>query len=244
MTQQLLAFGRRQTLEMRLLDVNVVVSKFGKILRRTLRENIEITMNLAPVIGAVLADERQMEQVILNLTVNAQDAMPEGGQLVIATKDVCLDESFAEVRPGLAPGRYVLITVADSGMGMDSETLARIFEPFFTTKESGRGTGLGLATVYGIIMQHRAMSMSRANRAGHDVLALSSRHAEAAERVQDAERADILKGTETILLVEDQSDVLEIVRQLLKALGYRVLTAADGSAARAALGSEPGSVTS
>ena len=243
MTQQLLAFGRRQTLEMRLLDVNVVVSKFGKILRRTLRENIEITMNLAPMIGAVLADERQMEQVILNLTVNAQDAMPEGGQLVIATKDVCVDESFAEVRPGLAPGRYVLITVADSGMGMDSETLARIFEPFFTTKESGRGTGLGLATVYGIIMQHRGyVDVASEPGRGTTFSLYLPVAAEAAERVQDAERADILKGTETILLVEDQSDVLEIVRQLLKTLGYRVLTAADGGAARAALGSEPGSV--
>lgn len=243
MTQQLLAFGRRQTLEMRLLDVNVVVSKFGKILRRTLRENVEITMNLAPTIGAVLADERQMEQVILNLAVNAQDAMPEGGQLVIATKDVCVDESFAEVRPGLAPGRYVLITVADSGMGMDGETLPRIFEPFFTTKESGRGTGLGLATVYGIIMQHRGyVDVASEPGRGTTFSLYLPVTAEAAERVQDAERAYILKGTETILLVEDQSDVLEIVRQLLKALGYRVLTAADGSAARAVLGSEPGSV--
>jgi PAS domain S-box-containing protein len=243
MTRQLLAFGRRQTLDMRSLDVNVVISKFGKMLRRTLRENITISMNLVPSIGAVLADERQIEQVLLNLAVNAQDALPASGLLVIATKDVSVDAAFAEARPGLAPGRYVVIIVSDNGMGMDGETLSRIFEPFFTTKESGRGTGLGLAMVYGIIKQHRGYVDVMSEPGGGTTFSLYLPvTADATERAQVAEQAGIQKGTETILLVEDQSDVLEIVRQLLVTLGYRVLTAADGSAARAALGSEPGPV--
>jgi PAS domain S-box-containing protein len=243
MTQQLLAFSRRQTLDMRSLDVNVVISKFGKMLRRTLRENITISMNLVPSIGAVLADERQIEQVLLNLAVNAQDALPASGLLVIATKDVFVDAAFAEARPGLTPGRYVVITVSDNGMGMDGETLSRIFEPFFTTKESGRGTGLGLAMVYGIIKQHKGYVDVMSEPGGGTTFSLYLPvTGEATEDVQVAEWADIQKGTETILLVEDQSDVLEIVRQLLVTLGYRVLTAADGSSARAALGAEPGPV--
>ena len=236
MTQQLLAFARKQTLDMRPLDVNVVISRFSKMLRRTLREDIKISLTLAPSVGTVLADERQIEQVILNLAVNAQDAMPSGGVLMISTKDQVLDRSFVETRPGSLPGRHLLIKVVDTGMGMDSETRSRLFEPFFTTKESGKGTGLGLATVYGIIKQHKGyIEVESAPRQGATFSLYLPVTDDGIGDDAFSFPGGVRRGTETILVVEDQGDVLRIVQQLLEMLGYRVLAASDGDDALDAL---------
>ena len=232
MTQQLLAFARKQTLDMRPLDVNMIITRFGKMLQRTLHENIKIALNLTPSVGSVLADERQLEQVILNLAVNAQDAMPQGGVLMISTKEVVVDRSFSESRQGLPPGRYLVVRIADTGVGMDKEALARLFEPFFTTKESGRGTGLGLATVYGIVKQHRGyIEVQSEPRQGATFLLYMPVTDDAAVGDRTDTQGAILRGSETIMVVEDQADVLRIVKQLLDTLGYQVLTAVDGNAA-------------
>jgi two-component system cell cycle sensor histidine kinase/response regulator CckA len=209
--------------------VNTVISRFGKMLRRTLRENILVKLSLAPSIRTVLADERQLEQVILNLAVNAQDAMPEGGVLMISTKDVVLDASFAASRPGSSPGKYLLIRVADTGMGMDGEILARLFEPFFTTKESDRGTGLGLAMVYGIIKQHKGyVDVQSEPRQGATFSLYLPVTEDAVESETTTEHAGLQRGAETVLVVEDQEQVLRLASLMLRESGYHVLTALSG----------------
>jgi len=231
LTQQLLAFARKQTLDVRPLDVNVVISRFGKMLQRTLRDDILIKLNLAPSVGTVLADEGQLEQVLMNLAVNAQDAMPGGGVVNISTEDLVLDESFAKHRPGLSPGRYVVIRVADTGMGMDSGTLARMFEPFFTTKDPGRGTGLGLAMVYGIIKQHKGyVDVQSEPRQGASFSLYLPVADEAVGQEQEAtgEREALQGGSETILVIEDEEQVLRLVTLMLGEWGYRVLAALSG----------------
>ena len=154
LTRQLLAFSRKQLLEMRPLELNTVVAGFERILRRTIREDIQIRMNIKASMGTILADKAQVEQVLMNLAVNAQDAMPEGGTLTIETDDVVLDATYGDSHPEVTPGPHVMLAVSDTGTGMDPECVDNIFEPFFTTKEEGKGTGLGLATVYGIVKQH------------------------------------------------------------------------------------------
>ena len=151
--QQLLAFGRKQVLQTKVLDLNTVVTEVVKMLDRLLTSQIELKVALAPTLGCVKADPGQIEQVILNLAVNARDAMEEGGQLILETRNIDVDESQTRLREGVPAGKYVLLSVTDTGIGMDSETQAHIFEPFFTTKEPGKGTGLGLATVYGVVKQ-------------------------------------------------------------------------------------------
>jgi len=239
MTQQLLAFARKQTLEVRPLDVNVVISRFGRMLRRTLRENILIKLNLAPSVGTVLGDEGQLEQVLMNLAVNAQDAMPGGGVVIISTKDVAIDEPFARTRPGLSPGRYVVISVADTGMGMDSAILARIYEPFYTTKEPGRGTGWGSRWS----TDHQAaqgLCRSRERTApGCDLPVVPADHEVEAGHEAAGERTVPQGGSETILVVEDQEQVLRLVAQMLGERGYRVLTALSGQEALEKAGAFP-----
>ncbi|MCX5772905.1 MAG: PAS domain S-box protein, partial [Candidatus Hydrogenedentes bacterium] len=155
LTRQLLAFGRKQTLEMQVLDMNEVVLGFGKMLKRLIGEDIQVQTLLNPRIGAVKADAAQIEQVLLNLAVNARDAMPNGGRLIIETADVVLDDAYVAMNPYVEPGTYVMLAVSDTGCGMNAETQKMVFEPFFTTKGPGQGTGLGLATVYGIVKQHQ-----------------------------------------------------------------------------------------
>ena len=225
LTRQLLAFGRKQVLQPKVFDLNAVVLDTERMLRRLIEESIQLTTVTASTLGRVKADRGQIEQVMMNLAVNARDAMPRGGKLIIETADVELDEPYARSHPGVEPGRYVLLAVSDSGHGMDAETAARIFEPFFTTKETGKGTGLGLATVYGIVKQSGG-HISVYSEVGHGTtfkvyLPLSEDDVAAAAAAPAAAAAG---GSEAILLLEDEPALRELVREVLEGAGYTVVT--------------------
>jgi two-component system cell cycle sensor histidine kinase/response regulator CckA len=233
LARQLLAFSRRQVLVPQILDLNSVVSNTQKMLRRMIGEDIELETVLATDLGCVRADLGQVEQVIMNLAVNARDAMPEGGKLTIQTANVELDEAYARSHIDVAPGRYVRLTVTDAGCGMDAETLSHIFEPFYTTKEEGKGTGLGLATVYGIVKQsagHIAVS-SEPGRGSTFRIFLPRVEAAVEPVVPRRVAAGLRRGTETILLVEDDVIVRDLVHEVLQGSGYTVLEADKASEA-------------
>jgi len=229
LTRQLLAFGRRQILAPRALDLNAVVTNIDKMLRRLIGENIELGTVLEPELGWVKADPGQIEQVILNLALNARDAMPQGGQLTLETANVELNEGDTRTRVSVLPGRYVMLAVSDSGVGMDAETQAHIFEPFFTTKEKDKGTGLGLATVYGIVKQSggHIWLYSEPNH-GTTFKIYLPRLEEAAQPVEAiSPGAPLAGGSETILLVEDEEGVRDLARRILELKGYKVITASN-----------------
>jgi signal transduction histidine kinase/ActR/RegA family two-component response regulator len=230
LTRQLLAFSRRQMLQPKILDLNELIVEMGRLLQRLLREDIEYKVQLGEPLGRVQADPGQMEQVLLNLIVNASDAMPKGGTLTIETENVCVDARYAQSRPPLAPGDYVMLAVSDTGFGMDANIKARIFEPFFTTKEPGKGTGLGLATVYGVVKQSSGyIFVDSAPGAGARFEIYLPQATDKAEAAAAEERAAKLRGgQETVLLVEDEADVRTLTCEFLKAAGYQVLTAVDG----------------
>lgn len=231
LTQKLLSFGRRQILKMQPLDLNEVIRSFHDILRSTIRESITIRMDLTPDGAAVLADRGQLEQILLNLAVNAQDAIGGNGVLTIETGHVLLDDEYARLHPGMRPGAHIMLAVTDDGCGMDNGTLQHIFEPFFTTKQVGHGTGLGLATVYGAVKQHNGY-IAVASKVGTGTtftiyLPASSAAAEAAR--EEARNDDPLAGVmrnRTVLVVEDNEMVREMAVELLAATGFRVLVAA------------------
>jgi signal transduction histidine kinase len=228
LTRQLLAFGRRQLLQPRSLDLNQVVLELEKMLRRIVGEDLELKLELAPGLGLIRADPGQLEQVLMNLVVNARDAMPAGGKLTLRTAEISLEEDLEQGEG--RPGPQVMIEVTDTGCGMDRQTQERIFEPFFTTKEQGKGTGLGLATVYGIVKQSGGSIRVR-SEPGHGssfqvYLPLESSDAMPATRASTAAPAS--RGNETILLVEDEDHLRAVVARRLQAAGYTVLVAANG----------------
>ncbi|NOT08611.1 MAG: PAS domain S-box protein, partial [Gemmatimonadales bacterium] len=244
LTRQLLAFSRQQVLEPRVLNLNAIVSDTEKILRRLIGEDVVFVTNLDRTVGGVKADPGQVEQVLMNLVVNARDAMPMGGRLTIETQVVHLDESYCRRVPDLDPGDYVLLAVSDTGCGMDDATQAKIFEPFFTTKGQGKGTGLGLATVHGIVKQ------SRGHVAVYSEVGQGSTFKVYLPQVSDpfsaarpnAPLAGMPSGTETVLLVEDEGAVRTLACHILRRCGYRVMEAADGQDAVRLAESEAGPI--
>jgi PAS domain S-box-containing protein len=232
LTRQLLAFARRQVLQPRVLDLNALVGDLAKMIRRLIGEDVDLTMTLDPALGSVEADPGQVEQVIMNLAVNARDAMPQGGELVIGTANVELDRARASQRLGVQPGPYVMLSIRDTGVGMDAETLAHLFEPFFTTKEQGRGTGLGLSTVFGIVRQHKGAILPRSEPGRGTTFEIYLPRVEIAEgRIADAASSRLPGGSETVLLAEDEDAVRALAHAVLQRQGYTVLEAANGDQA-------------
>src|SRR5271156_2243175 len=233
LTRQLLAFSRQQVLAPAVLNLNSLISEMEKMLPRLIGEDIEIVIALDPAIGSVKADQGQLEQVIMNLAVNARDAMPNGGKVVTTPANASLDEAWTRLRPGSRVGEFVMLSVADSGTGIDSETLAHIFEPFFTTKERGKGTGLGLATVYGVVKQSGGyVWVESAPGKGASFQIYLPRIEEPVSVVEPvAPIVEAFRGAETILLVEDADALRKLTHMLLEQHGYRVLVAENGAAA-------------
>jgi CheY-like chemotaxis protein len=244
LTNQLLAFSRRQIMRPSVLDVNAVIASTEKMLRHLIGEDIQLMLNPARDAGNIRADPVHIEQAVVNLAVNARDAMPAGGRLAIETANVRLDETYARTHPGVQPGEFVMIAVSDTGHGMDAETRRHIFEPFFTTKETGKGTGLGLATVYGMVKQ-----------CGGDIWVYSEPGQGTTFKLYFPRVADPLDDSaageadppqafsgETILVVEDEEAVRELTVRMLERIGYQVLTAATGAEAVEISRAHPGHI--
>ena len=232
LTRQLLAFSRKTVLQPRVISLNELVRDFQRLLGRLVGEDIQITTDFRADAGRVRVDPGQMDQVLMNLVVNARDAMPRGGTLTIATRDVFLDEEYARSHPDLRPGAYVHLSVADTGCGMDRPTLARIFEPFFTTKPVGQGTGLGLAMVYGVIKASGGhLTVESEPGRGTTFHLYLPAVGEPDRPALPPSQGGSTPGRETILLVEDEAGVRNLARQALESRGYRVLEAPDGEEA-------------
>ena len=230
LTRQLLAFSRRQIMEMKVLDLNDLLKNLDKMLRRVIGEDIELVTLLAGDLGRVKTDPGQTEQVVMNLSVNSKDAMPEGGKLTIETANVDLDDAYARNHVAVTPGRFVMISVSDTGVGMTPEVRDRVFEPFFTAKEKGKGTGLGLSTVYGIVKQSggNIWVYSEPGK-GTTFKIYLPRVDEPLEKLGErVEVKEIPRGTETILVVEDEEEVRKLAVRILERQGYKVLEASQG----------------
>ena len=228
LTNQLLAFSRRQVMQPKVLDMNNLVSGMSAMLRRLIGEDIDLRLTLSADIGRVSADPGQIEQVLMNLVVNARDAMPKGGALTVETGNVTLDEHYAERHVAVKPGSYVLLAVSDTGSGMDEATKGRLFEPFFTTKAPGKGTGLGLSTVFGIVKQSGGtVEVYSEQGSGSSVKVYLPRIDQAVRLEREGRRKHPIKGSETILLVEDDEMVRTLVRETLQRDGYKILDSAD-----------------
>ncbi|HUL23526.1 MAG TPA: PAS domain S-box protein [Thermodesulfobacteriota bacterium] len=233
LTSQLLAFSRRQVLEFKVLDLNTVLSNLDKMLRRVLGEDVQLVTLLAEDLGRVKADPGQMEQVVMNLAVNARDAMPSGGRLTIETANVALDETYARAHISVPPGRYVRLSISDTGVGMTQEVREQVFEPFFTTKEKGKGTGLGLSTVYGIVKQSggNIWVYSEPGKGTTFKIYLQSVDEPLEELREKMVGEELPRGKETVLVVEDEEKVRTLIVEILGRQGYRVLEASHGDEA-------------
>jgi two-component system cell cycle sensor histidine kinase/response regulator CckA len=229
LTSQLLSFARRQILQPKRIDLNTHVLQSTSLLRRVIGENIAISVQTAKDLHVTLADPSQIDQVLMNLCLNARDAMPKGGRLVLETRNIEITEEYRRSATYAQPGRYVLLLVSDTGVGMDAETIEQIFEPFFTTKEPGKGTGLGLATVYGIVKQHGGFLNVESEVGKGTTFQI---YLPAGSGIADPREAQAneqpRKGTETILLAEDHDGLRQSAKEMLEALGYRVLLAPNG----------------
>jgi PAS domain S-box-containing protein len=244
LTRQLLAFSRKQVLEPRILDLNQIVRGLEKMLRRIIGEDIEFACALAGGLDSVRADAGQIEQVIMNLVVNARDAMPRGGKLSIETKNVVLDVPYSRSHPGSAHGPHVMLAISDTGCGMDAETRRHLFEPFFTTKERGKGTGLGLSTCYGIVKQSAGWIWVYSEPGQGTVFKvyLPVAAADATSATAAAAAPATAKGHETVLVIEDDAQVRSMVRRVLASRRYDILEARDGEEAMAAAKAHAGSI--
>jgi len=235
LTRQLLAFSRKQIIQPRVLNLNEVVADLSKMLHRVVGEDLELEIRQAPGLGAVKADPTQIEQVVVNLVVNARDAMPKGGHLTIETANVDLDEAYVASHPEARVGRYVMVSVSDNGVGMDAETQRRIFEPFFTTKPPGEGTGLGLSTVYGVVKQSGGNVWVYSEPGRGTTFKIYLPRVDEEPEALEAERApaELARGHETLLVVEDTESLREMIREVLEEQGYRLLLASQGEEALA-----------
>jgi len=244
LTRQLLAFSRQQVLEPVILNLNTLVSEMEKMLPRLIGEDIQLNLSLDQAIGQVKADSGQIEQVVMNLAVNSRDAMPDGGTLTIHTANAELDAAFTREHPGSVAGQYVMLAVTDTGMGMDPETQAQIFEPFFTTKGRDQGTGLGLATVYGVVKQSSGYIavVSELGKGASFRIYLPRIDKPVAAKSENLQAPLAVGGSETILLVEDAEALRKLAQMFLRDNGYRVLTAADGSEAQQVAAQNPGPI--
>ena len=233
MTRQLLAFSRKQLLQPRVVDLNQLVMGMEKMLGRLLGADIDLAILTAPKIGRVFVDPSQIEQIVMNLVINARDASPQGGKVSIETLDAVLDDAYAAQHVGVTPGSYVMLAVTDTGVGMDRETQSHIFEPFFTTKEQGQGTGLGLSTVFGIVKQSggHIWVYSEPGRGTTLKVYLPRHEGELDGNSEPPPEPGDLRGQETILLVEDEEQVRALVRSVLRRNGYNVLEAQNGGEA-------------
>ncbi|MFO8049692.1 MAG: GAF domain-containing protein, partial [Desulfosudaceae bacterium] len=244
LVQQILAFGRKQTLAFTSLNLNELLENFINLLLRAIREDIAIEMNLAPSLPDIRGDAGQVEQIIMNLAVNAQDAMPRGGRLIITTATVELDDDYAGEHPAVTPGPHVLLTISDTGCGMDAATCANVFEPFFTTKEVGHGSGMGLATVYGIVKQHEGNIWVYSEPGLGSTFKIYLPVSSSTDRIrgQEPDLPPDISGTETILLVEDSQPVRMLANDILQDRGYAVLAAASGQEALSILRKHAGTI--
>jgi PAS domain S-box-containing protein len=244
LTHQLLAFSRKQMLQMRVVNLNRVVENVGTVLQRVIGEDVTVALNTRRPVRNIMADPGQLEQILLNLAVNARDAMPSGGVLTVETSDVVFGEEEELSLEGMKPGSYVMLSVADSGKGMSREVLEKIFEPFFTTKEQGKGTGLGLATVYGIVKQHNGYIYVQSEpEKGSAFSIYFPSTTEAAEETPPVERpAHMPCGTERILVVDDEPSIRTLVADMLRPLGYEVMEASSGGEALAMGRAAPGCI--
>lgn len=232
LTKQLLAFSRQQVLTPAILNLNALVSDMQGMLPRLLGEDIKVSLELDPELGSVKADQSQIEQIIMNLAVNARDAMPMGGKLKIRTSNFMMDQAYTRSHAGAKAGNYVLLVVTDTGTGMDAETLTHMFEPFFTTKERGKGTGLGLATVYGIVKQSNGyIWVDSAPEKGASFEIYLPRHAGQPAEKPKSDSDERLRGSECVLLVEDAEPLRKLAKSFLEAGGFRVLSAGSGEEA-------------
>jgi two-component system cell cycle sensor histidine kinase/response regulator CckA len=241
LTSQLLAFARRQMLQPRKTDLNTLVVEGMSLLRRVIGEQIEVRVVAGPDLHVAMVDPAQIEQVLMNLCLNARDAMPNGGRLIIETQNIETDLEFCRAHPYARQGSFILLSVSDTGVGMDTATAEHIFEPFFTTKELGKGTGLGLATVYGVVKQHEGFIhlYSEPGR-GTTFRVYLPAGSGAAEPRQPKRDEQVPKGTETILLAEDNEGLRQAAREMLEKLGYRVIPATNGAEAVQIFNKNPG----
>jgi CheY-like chemotaxis protein len=232
LTRQLLTFARRQIIEVGNLDMNHVITNLEKFLRKVTREDIEIRTCLAEGLPTIRADQGQIEQVLMNLCLNARDAMPIGGQLVVETSEALLDDEYVKKYPYMKPGRYAVLSVSDTGVGMDEATRERIFEPFFTTKGPDKGTGLGLAVVYGIVKQHNGYIHVNSEQGKGTTFRVYLPAVDASADARVSASQEIVRGgSETILLAEDDESIRNLTEKTLSIYGYRVLVASNGEEA-------------